>query len=150
MPKLLIIILAVIVLLVAGSIAVMQQMEIGPFAAEKPLTSEEKAEQIRRYIAMKPLSVSIFRGGAVATTIELKVQLETKVGKEFIINRNLPRLKDAFIRDLHSYFPRLLDKKNELDLPELARRMFLIGEKTLGKGIIDDLSILSASNRKLR
>jgi len=32
----------------------------------------------------------------------------------------------------------------------LTRRMFLIGERTLGKGVIDDLSILSATNRKLR
>ena len=150
MPKLLIIVLAIIVLSVAGSVAIMQQMKIGPFAIEKPLTLEEKAEKLRRFIAMEPLSVSIFRGGAVATTIELKIQLETVVANEVFINKKLPRLKDAFIRDLHSYFPRLLGKKNELDLPDLARRMFLIGEKTLGKGVLKDLSILSASNRKLR
>jgi hypothetical protein len=150
MPKLLIIVLAIIVLSAAGSVAVMQQMELGPFANEKPLTLEEKAEKLRRYISMEPLSVSIFRGGAVATTIELKIQLETVLANEVIINKKLPRLKDAFIRDLHSYFPRLLGKKNELDMPGLARRMFLIGEKTLGKGILKDLSILSASNRKLR
>jgi hypothetical protein len=150
MPKLLIIVLAIIVLSVAGSVAFMQQMEIGPFANEKPLTSEEKTEKLRRYILMEPLSISIFRGGAVATTIELKVQLETVAGRERSINKKLPRLKDAFIRDLHSYFPRLLGKKTELDIPNLARRMFLIGERTLGKGVIEDLSILSASNRKLK
>jgi hypothetical protein len=150
MPKLLIIVLAIIVLSVAGSVAFMQQMEIGPFANEKPLTSEEKTEKLRRYILMEPLSISIFRGGAVATTIELKVQLETVAGREMSINKKLPRLKDALIRDLHSYFPRLLGKKTELDIPNLARRMFLIGERTLGKGVIEDLSILSASNRKLK
>jgi flagellar basal body-associated protein FliL len=150
MPKLLIIILAIIVLSVAGSVAFMQKMELGPFANEKLLTPEEKIEKLRRYISMKPLSISIFRGGAVATTIELKVQLETVAGREIFINKKLPKLKDALIRDLHSYFPRLLGKKNELDIPDLAHRMFLIGEKTLGKGVIEDLSILSASNRKLR
>ena len=150
MPKFLIIVLAIIVLSVAGSVGVLQQMKIGPFAIEKPLTLEEKAEKLRRFISMKPISVSIFRGGAVATTIELKIQLETVVANEVFINKKLPRLKDAFIRDLHSYFPRLLGKKNELDMPDLARRMFLIGEKTLGKGVLKDLSILSATNRKLR
>ena len=150
MPKLLIIILAIIVLSVVGSVAFMQQMEIGPFAIKKPLSQEEKTEKLKRYISMEPLSISIFRGGAVSTTIELKIQLETKAGKEVFINRKLPKLKDALIRDLHSYFPRLLGKNNKLDIPDLARRMFLIGERTLGKGVINDLSILSASKRKLR
>ena len=150
MPKTLIIILAIFVLLVAGGVAVMQQMEIGPFTVEKPLTPEEKTERLRRFVSMEPLSISIFRGGAVATTIELKLQLETREGNEFIVKKNLPRLKDAFIRDLHSYFPRLLSRKKELDLADLTKRLFLIGKKTLGKGIIDDLSILSAKNRKLR
>ena len=150
MPKFLIIILAIVVLSVAGSVAFMQKMEIGPFANEKPLTPEEKTEKLRRYISMEPLSISIFRGGTVPTTIELKVQLETVAGREMFINKKLPKLKDAFVRDLHSYFPRLLGKENDLDIPGLARRMFLIGERTLGKGVIEDLSILSASNRKLR
>ena len=150
MPKILIIILAVIVLSLAGGTAVMQQMNLGPFAIEKPLTPEEKSEKLKRYVSMEPLSISIFRGGAVATTIELKIQLETKAGRELILNKQLPRLKDAFVRDLHSYFPRLLSKKKELDMADLTRRMYLIGERTLGKGIIQDLSILSASNRKLQ
>ena len=150
MPKFLIIILAIVVLSVAGSVAFMQKMEIGLFANEKPLTPEEKTEKLRRYISMEPLSISIFRGGAVATTIELKVQLETVAGREMFINKKLPKLKDALVRDLHSYFPRLLAKEKELDILGLARRMFLIGERTLGKGVIEDLSILSASNRKLR
>ena len=150
MPKLLIIILAIIVLSVAGGFVFMQQMNLGPFAPEKPLTPEEKSQRLKRYVAMEPLSISIFRGGAVATTIELKVQLETKVGRELALNKQLPRLKDAFIRDLHAYFPRLLNKKKELDMADLTRRMYLIGERTLGKDIIIDLSILSATNRKLR
>ena len=150
MPKLLIIILAIIVLSVAGGFAFMQKMNFGPFAPEKPLTPEEKSQMLKRYVVMEPLSISIFRGGAVATTIELKVQLETKVGRELTLNKQLPRLKDAFIRDLHAYFPRLLNKKKELDMADLTRRMYLIGERTLGKDIILDLSILSATNRKLR
>ena len=150
MPKLLIIILAIIVLSVAGGFAFMQQMNLGPFAPEKPLTPEEKSQMLKRYVVMEPLSISIFRGGAVATTIELKVQLETKLARELTLNKQLPRLKDAFIRDLHAYFPRLLNKKKELDMADLTRRMYLIGERTLGKDIIIDLSILSATNRKLR
>lgn len=150
MPKIVIVILAVCLLSVAGAVAIMQQMEIGFFAKEKPMTPAEKVKSLRRYIAMEPLSISIFRGGAVATTIELKVQLETQAGNDLIIKKQLPRLKDALIRDLHSYFPRLLRKNKELDMADLTRRMFLISQRTLGKNLINDLSIQSASNRKLQ
>ena len=122
----------------------------GIYIAETTKCAWEKSQMLKRYVAMEPLSISIFRGGAVATTIELKVQLETKVGRELTLNKQLPRLKDAFIRDLHAYFPRLLNKKKELDMADLTRRMYVIGERTLGKDIIIDLSILSATNRKLR
>jgi len=150
MPKIVIVILAVCVLSVAGAVVIMQQMEVGFFAKEKPMTPEERVKSLRRYISMEPLSISIFRGGAVATTIELKVQLETQAGNDLIIKKQLPRLKDALIRDLHSYFPRLLQKNKELDMADLTRRMFLICQRTLGKGLIKDLLIQSASNRKLQ
>ena len=150
MPKIVIVILGVCVLLIAGGVAVMQQLEIGLFAQEKPMTPEERAKFLRRYIDLEPMSISIFRGGAVATTIELKVQIETEAGKDKIISKQLPRLKDALIRDLHSYFPRLLQRSKELDIPDLTRRMFLISQRTLGADVINNLSIKSAKNRKLQ
>ena len=128
----------------------MQQMEVGLFAKEKPMTPDEREKFLRRYVDMEPMSISIFRGGAVATTIELKVQLETEAGKDKIISKQLPRLKDALIRDLHSYFPRLLQKSKELDIENLTRRMFLISQRTLGADTINNLSIKSAKNRKLQ
>ena len=150
MPKIVIIILGICVLLVAGGVAVMQQMEIGLFAKAKSMSPEEREKFLRRYIDMEPLSVSIFRGGAVATTIELKVQLETTVGSEKILKKMLPRLKDALIRDLHSYFPRLLQRSKELDITDLKRRMFLISQRTVGVNLIKNLDIKSAKNRKLQ
>ena len=42
MPKMLIIILAVVILFAGGGVTIMQQMELGPFEQEVELTPEEK------------------------------------------------------------------------------------------------------------
>jgi len=161
MPKLLIIILAVCILAAGGGVTFMQQMEIGPFAEEPELSAEEKATVAavaarkkalapRRFITMEPIMVPIFRGDVVAATIQLQVQLETRKESEAIINKKLPLLKDAYIRDLHSYVPRLLRKHKDLDIAALKRRLIIIGSRTIGKGLIDGVLIQSALNRKLR
>ena len=72
MPKLLIIVLAIIVLSVAGSVAFMQKMEIGPFANEKPLTPEEKTEKLRRYISMEHSQFRYFVGAPWLPQLSLR------------------------------------------------------------------------------
>ena len=161
MPKLLIIILAVCILAAGAGVTVMQQMKLGPFAQEIELTPEEKAAAAAaaarkkalappRYVSMEPLLIPIFRGDIVAATIQIQVQLETRAESEAVINKQMPRLKDAYIRDLHAYVPRLLRKSKDLDIAALKRRMMIIGARTIGKGLIDGVLIQSAINRKLR
>ncbi|MBT3989435.1 MAG: hypothetical protein HON14_04440 [Rhodospirillaceae bacterium] len=161
MPKLLIIILAVCILAAGGGVTVMQQMELGPFTKEAEATPEEKAAAAAaahrkkmleppRYVTMEPLLIPIFQGDIVAATIQIQVQLETRGDNESIISKQMPRLKDAYIRDLHSYVPRLLRKNKELDLAALKRRLMIIGSRTIGKGLIDGVLVQSALNRKLR
>ncbi len=139
----------------------MQQMELGPFAKEVELTPQEKAEiaaaaarkkalQPPRYVTLEPLLIPRFQGDIVAATIPLQVQLETRGDNESAITKQMPRLKDAYIRDLHSYVPRLLRKQKELDIGAIRRRLLIIGERTIGKGLIDGVLVQSALNRKLR
>ncbi len=161
MPKLLIIILAVCILAAGGGFTVMQQMELGPFTKKPELSQAEKAKIAAvvarkkalappRFITMDPILVPIFRGDVVAATIQLQVQIETRAESEAAINKQMPRLKDAYIRDLHSYVPRLLRKQKDLDIAALKRRLIIIGSRTIGKGLIDGILIQSALNRKLR
>ena len=161
MPKLLIIIIAIVILAAGSGVTVMQQMELGPFAKEAELTPEQKAaaaaEAARlkaleppRYVSLEPLLIPIFRGDVVAATIQLQIKIETRSGNESMIYKQMPRLKDAYIRDLHAYVPRLLRKHRELDLGALKRRLQIIGERTIGKGLIDGVLVQSAMNRKLR
>lgn len=161
MPKLLIIILAICILAAGGGVTVMQQMEIGPFAKEAELTPEEKAsaaaEAARikalkppRYVTLDALLIPIFQGDRVVATVQLRVQLETRSGNDSLIAKQMPRLKDAYIRDLHAYIPRLLRREKTLNILAIKRRLMIIGERTIGKGLIDDVLIQTAINRKLR
>jgi len=101
-------------------------------------------------LTLDPILIPIFKGDIVAATIQLHVQIETRAGNESAITKQMTRLKDAYIRDLHAYVPRLLRKNKDLDIGALKRRMQVIGERTIGKGLIDGVLIQSAMNRKLR
>jgi|TARA_B100000315_G_scaffold223256_1_gene227900 flagellar basal body-associated protein FliL len=161
MPKILVIVLAVVILLAGGAVTLLQQMELGPFEPEVKLTPEQiaaaaaemarkKALEPPRFVTLEPLLIPIFQGDIVAATIQLQIQIETRKGNVSKINKQMPRLKDAYIRDLHAYVPRLLRKQKDLDIASLKRRLFVIGERTIGKGLIDGVLVQSAMNRKLR
>ncbi len=161
MPKVLIIALAVVILLAGGAVTLMQQMELGPFEKEVELTPEQKAAiaaeiarkkslEPPRYVDLEPLLIPIFKGDTVVATIQLQIQIETRKGNQSKITKQMPRLKDAYIRDLHAYIPRLLRKQKDLDIASLKRRLFVIGERAIGKGLIDGVLVQSAMNRKLR
>jgi len=161
MPKVVIIALAVVILLAGGAVTLMQQLELGPFEEKVELTPEQKAAiaaeiarkkalEPPRYVDLEPLLVPIFKGDAVVATIQLQIQIETRKGNVSKITKQMPRLKDAYIRDLHAYIPRLLRKQKDLDIASLKRRLFVIGERAIGKGLIDGVLVQSAMNRKLR
>ena len=161
MPKVIIIALAVLILLAGGAVTLLQQLELGPFEQKVALTPEQeraiaaeiarkKALEPPRYVDLEPLLVPIFKGDVVVATIQLQIQIETKKSDVSKITKQMPRLKDAYIRDLHAYVPRLLRKQKDLDIASLKRRLFVIGERAIGKGLIDAVLVQSAMNRKLR
>ena len=58
----------------------------------------------------------------------------------------MTRLKDAYIRDLHSFFPRLMSDQTELNIDALKQRLKEISNRVLGAGVIISVEIDSASN----
>jgi len=54
-------------------------------------------------------------------------------------------LKDAYVRDLFSFIPRQLRKSKKLDQETLRRRLQVMGQRTIGKGIINAVNIKSYS-----
>ncbi len=138
-----------LVLLVAGAtIGAMKWFGLGPF--EKPEMAVEMAKKKIEvpealFVDMEPLLVNVVQGGAIATTIQLEVKIET-AGNENIINikRMLPQYKDAFLKDLHAFVPRMLSELGRIDLPTLKQRLQLVADRVAGeKGIVKGVLIQS-------
>lgn len=156
MPRILVIIVAVIIMLAGAAVTVMQQLEIGPFAPKEPAaaTPEEGSPPPPgtsltppKFVSMEPLVIPIVFGERISGTVQLQVQLETSAEKESELKQVLPRVSDAFVRDLHGYLPRLLRDKQQLDVDLIKRRLMIIAERAVGQGLVDNVLIQSAIDR---
>ena len=148
MKKILIIITSLL-LLIGAVTSVMKYMELGPF--EPVMTegvTEEKTEEIDDlksiFIDMKPILVSVFKDNSPAAKIQIQVKLETKSTDNAIqIQRLMPRIRNAFVQDLHAFMPRLLKEKERIDVFILKQRLKVIADRKFGKGLIEDVLVQS-------
>lgn len=144
MRKIIIIFFAITILIGSGSFAVMQQLNLGPFA--KTDTADKIKTVSTNFISLDPLVIPIIQGDTVAATIKLELKLNAKLEFQNKIYREMTRLKDAYVRDLHSFFPRLMSDQTDLDVDALKRRLMKISNRVLGAGVIISVEIDSASN----
>jgi flagellar basal body-associated protein FliL len=146
MKKALIILVSLLILggAITGS---MKSLELGPFA---PKTAEvikvvEELEPI--FIDMEPILIPIFKGNRPVAKIQIQIKLETKSTEKAIkIQRMMPRISDTFVKDLHSFMPRLLKEKERIDDFILKQRLKLMLDRNFGKGLIDDVLIQSVTD----
>ena len=148
MKKLVIIFL--IVLPVAGAtIGAMKWLGIGPFEKPESETSEQEAPKIDApqalFVDLEPLLINVVQEGEVVTTIQMEVKIETEGNDNIIaIRRALPLYKDAFMKDLHAFVPRMLREIERLDLPTIKKRLQLVADRVAGKpGIVKSVLIQS-------
>jgi len=156
MPKIVIFVFLGIILLSGSSIGLMMYLEIGPFANEEKkanensTTKDEKSEKkiAIETVTMAPLSIPIIQNGKIALNLQIEVQIDTTDEKAPKLQEKLPILKDAYVRDLFSFIPRQLRKSKKLDQETLRRRLQVMGQRTIGKGIILAVNIKSYSEVK--
>ena len=56
----------------------------------------------------------------------------------------LPQYKDAFLKDLHAFIPRMLSELGRIDLPTLKQRLQLVADRVAGeKGVVKGVLIQS-------
>ncbi|MGB0671059.1 MAG: flagellar basal body-associated FliL family protein [Rhodospirillales bacterium] len=149
MKKLLIALIAVI-MIVGATVSVLKWLKIGPFAdPNAPVEQEVVQEEPARYIDMEPLVITVFADDRVATIIQIELQLETASAEtQATIKKHLPRIKDAFVKEMHGYIPRLLRKSERLDIFAVRDRLQLVADKLLGPHIVDGVLIQSVDERK--
>jgi flagellar FliL protein len=109
---------------------------------------EPEPEIPRIYVEMNALTIPVIRGGAVAKYILLQISLEVpdESAREEVIDR-MPRLQDAFLRDLHAYFASIpLD--SPLNVRTVKQRLQRIADRKVGAGIVDEVLIQGAFEKK--
>ncbi len=136
-----------LLMLIGGTIGALKFLELGPFQSEKGAVIkviEKKEIDTTVFIDMDPLAIPIFQGNKVAATIQILVKLETNSEDNAeIIKDRMPVIIDAFIRDLHSFMPRLLKAKERVDVLIIKQRLQMVADKVAGKGLIQNVLVQS-------
>lgn len=140
-------ILAAVLILTVGVVAAMRWLAVGPFEVVEDVEEKKGPEEPEReaiLIDMDTLVLPVIQGDQIAGTIQIQVKLETN-GQEnaIFLKQRLTKVNDAFVKDLHSFIPRLLKKKERLDVIILKNRLKVVGERLLGKGYIDEVLVQS-------
>ncbi len=141
--KKLVIAVAIMLMLAGATISVLKWLGIGPFGdpAEVEATGTTPDEPLH-FVTMDVLVIPIFQGEKVAATVQIQLKLEaTNVENASEIARLLPRLYDAFLRDLYGFIPRHLRKKERLDVALIKDRLQLVGDKVAGPGVVKSVLV---------
>jgi len=147
--KKLFIIFALVLLVAGATIGAMKWFGLGPFEQPEMAAEMEKAKEIEAppalFVDVEPLLINVVQAGAIATTIQLEIKLESAGNENIIkIKRMLPTYKDAFLKDLHAFVPRMLSELGRIDLPTLKARLQLVADRVAGeKGVVNGVLIQS-------
>ena len=114
-----------------------------PAAEEAPPPPEPAV-----FVEMEPLTIPVIRGGAVAKYVLLKLSLEVEdAGAQQEVEERMPRLKDAFLRDLHAYFASIpLD--SPLNVRTVKKRLQRVCDRTVGPGVVQEVLLQGAFEKK--
>ena len=144
--KKLLLIFGLLVMLCGGTVSALKFFKLGPFQGEEVVEEkpEEQVEATILFVDMEPLAIPIFQGNRVAATVQIEVKLVTN-SKDNVerIKQIMPIITNAFVRDLHSFMPRLLKAKERIDVLIIKQRLQLISNKVAGKGLIKNVLVQS-------
>ena len=143
-----VIVFAMLLMLSGGTISIMKTLEMGPFAKNEGEGAEEAVlDEPPRFIEMGLLLIPIFSGDRVATTIQIQIRLET-IGteNEDKVNKMMPRINDAFLRDLYAFIPRLIRKEGKIRAIVVKKRLELIAGKVADPDLISNVLVQSITD----
>ncbi len=146
--KKLVIAVAVMLMIGGATVSVLKWLSIGPFAEVEAEAEAVETEatgtsgEPLRFIAMDVLVIPIFQGEKVVATVQIQLKLEAaNVEKESEIAHMLPRLNDAFLRDLYGFIPRHLRKEKRVNVALIKERLQMVGDKVAGPGVIKNILV---------
>lgn len=148
--KKIVIAFSILLMISGGTISVLKWLEIGPFAPVviDDTVEEEAPDETVISIPMEDLIIPLFSDNTVAATVMIRFGLEV-LGEENEekVNKLLPRISDAFLRDLYTFIPRVVRKQKKLTASILQQRLLMTGSKVLGEGVLYRVVIDSVTER---
>ena len=148
--KKLLLIFGLLVMLCGGTVSALKFLKLGPFQGEEVVEEkpEEQVEATILFVDMEPLAIPVFQGNRVAATVQIEVKLVTN-SKDNVerIKQIMPIITNAFVRDLHSFMPRMLKAEERIDVLIIKQRLQLISNKVAGKGLIKNVLVQSVINQ---
>lgn len=145
--KIVVVALVILIMLAGGSFSVLKWMQVGPFAPESDVVEEVVSDEPPVFIDLDPLLINIFQGDTVATTVQISVKIEA-LGSDNadLVNESIPKIADYFLRDLHSFLPRIMkDDDSRIDIFVIKKRLKLMADRLYPDGRINDVLIQSVS-----
>jgi len=145
--KRVLIIISGLLILAGGLISILKFMSLGPFetaVVEKVIEKEVETAPVPIFIEMDAMSIPVFKGNNVVATVQISITLEV-VGKKNAsrVNKLMVRIKDIYLRDLHSFLPRLIKQEERIDVLILKQRLKLMSDKYIGRSLIENVLVQS-------
>lgn len=137
--KVVIVAFVMVMMLAGGVVSVMKWLKMGPFVDKAAAEAAEaaKPKPPPRFVDMPQIAIPIIEGERTAAIIQFEIKLEV-VGDDNVkrVEKLMPILGDAFLRDLYGFVPRLFKLGDRLDLVVLGRRLKIVGDKASQSGLI--------------
>ncbi len=145
------VIAAVLILLAGGTIAVMTWMGYdvlamllgGEQTSETGAPPAEEPAEPPRFVDVAPIVVPLLDGKRMVAAVSIEVKLQAVDAEaETLLRRLMPKISDAFLRDMYAYLPRILKADNEIDPEMLKDRLLLLVAKATGNpDLVTDLTV---------
>ncbi len=141
--KKIVIIFAVLLMGSGATISILKWLKLGPFEETAAIEEEVVEPEIPPVvISMEDLNIPIFSDDSVAATVMVRLKIQV-IGpeNEAEVVKKLPRLGDAFFKDLYVFIPRVLRHQNKLTSDILVEKLKRTADKVMEPGVIDDIIV---------
>jgi flagellar basal body-associated protein FliL len=147
--KLIVILVVVVVLLAGGGGGVyfFRDALFGGESAPKKAEIAKAADVV--FVDLESLTVAVIRNSRIEKHVVLQVSLEVPdEATRANVAKALPRLKDAFIKDLYDYYAVRTPGSDGINVEGIKKRLKRTSDLIMGEGVIRAVLIQGAVERE--
>jgi flagellar basal body-associated protein FliL len=145
----LIVILVVVVVLLAGGGGGVYFFRDALFGESAPKKAEIAKTADVVFVELESMTVAVIRNSRIEKHVVLQVSLEVPdEATRANVAKALPRLKDAFIKDLYDYYAVRTPGSDGINVEGIKKRLKRTSDLIMGEGVIRAVLIQGAVERE--